>query len=459
MNVQMSYWPIYTANHLELGSPLYETFYKCIPKWERQCKQFFGFEGLWAGCAIGPHGERVWGYSPAEFWLGNVAFLAHNYWLHFLYSQDKKFLKDRALPIIEKSFLTYANIVFKGKDGKLHIPYSYSPEYYEGFVNAYDQDSNIDIALIKFLADAILKAHKILNISKDLTIRANYVKRNITDFQYEGFNRQDKINKNIRLKISKNIPFNKSHRHFSHLLAIFPLGILTLDSEEKEKIAIKNSIEEIIRYGTGAWTGYSFPWFGVIASRAGYNNIPLQMLNIYLDGFVSVNTLHTNGDPGKHGLSIWHYTPMTLEGGFMAATTIQEMLLQSYNEIIRVFPSIPDKWKDTSFFDLRAEGSFLVSSVMKDKKIKFIKIKSLAGKKCKVRKNFSLWLILKKVGNKYVKFKDYKVVEKNIVFNTKKGETYYIFPQKTELSSIVLSPIIFHSNRFYYFGKKKFPLF
>ena len=57
MNVQQSYWPIYTANRLELGEPLYRTFSACIPRWREQCEKFFGFDGLWAGCAIGQSPE------------------------------------------------------------------------------------------------------------------------------------------------------------------------------------------------------------------------------------------------------------------------------------------------------------------------------------------------------------------------------------------------------------------
>jgi alpha-L-fucosidase 2 len=66
MNVQESYWPIYAANRLDLGECLYETFDDCIPWWEERCREFFGFEGLWSGCAIAPNGARVYGYHGVE---------------------------------------------------------------------------------------------------------------------------------------------------------------------------------------------------------------------------------------------------------------------------------------------------------------------------------------------------------------------------------------------------------
>ncbi len=401
----------------------------------------------------------MWGCTTAEFWLGNSAFLAHNYWLHCLYSKDTEFLRKKALPIIEKSFLAYYNLLYKGKDGKLHIPYSYSPEYYEGYVNAYDEDSNIDIALLKFLTSSIVKAHKELRIENSITKKALYVKENIVDFQVEGplKNRINEINWRKRLKISKNIPFRMSHRHFSHLLSIYPLGILSIEHSKKERELIRGSIEEVIRYGTGAWTGYSFPWFSAISARAGYKNLPLQMLEIYLNGFISPNSFHINGDPKRHGLSMWSYQPMTLEGGFMAAASILEMLLQSYDGVIRVFPAIPDVWSWAEFKNLRAEGAFLVSSEMVNGKVKFIEIKSEKGGKCKVKKNFSDFSMYKCKKNSLncSNFKNYKIDKGVLEFYTEKGAIYRI--EVKNFGALKYKKYrIFLPN---FFGKKRTPNF
>ncbi len=74
-----------------------------------------------------------------------------------------------------------------------------------------------------------------------------------------------------------------------------------------------------------------------------------------------------------HGGGIEHLT--------MVPSTINEMLLQSYEGIIRLFPCW-DKKSPASFENLRADGAFLVSAELKNKKISSIKIKSLKGRKC-----------------------------------------------------------------------------
>lgn len=52
----------------------------------------------------------------------------------------------------------------------------------------------------------------------------------------------------------------------------------------------------------------------------------------------------------------------TLEGNFLFMDAIQEMYMQSYGDKLRIFPTVPDSWKEASFRDLRAEGGFKVSA-------------------------------------------------------------------------------------------------
>jgi len=450
MNVEQSYWPIYTANRLDLGEPLYRTFSACIPKWRQQCKDFFGFDGIWAGCAIGPKGERIFGYSGVELWPGNAAWLAHHYWLHFLYSRDKEFLREQALPMLRLAFMTYANLLERGDDGKLHVPLSYSPEYGEGGFDAYCRDPNCDLALIRFLAKAILESNSVLGVADELTDRSNEVLTNLTDY----------IQKDNTLWISEHAPLRHSHRHFSHLMAIHPLGLLDRDGTNSEKALIKGSLHEIRVKGTGEWTGWAFPWMSLIASRAGYGNTAWEMLDIYASSFIMPNTFHINGDPRIFGLSLFDYDPMTLEAGFGAAAAIMEMLLQSYGGCIRVFPTIPDRWHDAYFADLRAEGAFLVTAKLTNGKTDFVALTSEAGEACRVRNPFG-------AGDaELVELSDAasggRVLSGEILnFETKAGAKYILHPAGKRPTSDEMRPPHFdrRAEDINFYGMKKLPRF
>lgn len=76
-----------------------------------------------------------------------------------------------------------------------------------------------------------------------------------------------------------------------------------------------------------------------------------------------------------HGGGIEHLTTVP--------ATINEMLMQSHEGVIRLFPCW-DKKMSASFENLRADGAFLVSAELKNEKISSIKIKSLKGRNCNV---------------------------------------------------------------------------
>jgi alpha-L-fucosidase 2 len=83
-----------------------------------------------------------------------------------------------------------------------------------------------------------------------------------------------------------------------------------------------------------------------------------------------------NGDQSGKGYSNFVYRPFTLEGNFAYAAGIQEMLMQSHTGVIRLFPAIPDSWKDVTFHQLRAAGAFQVSARMEEGKVRTIEIES-----------------------------------------------------------------------------------
>jgi len=454
MNVQQSYWPIYTANRLNLGEPMYRTFSKCLPRWQRQCKEFYGFDGVWSGCAIGPKGERVWGYTGVCLWPGNTAWLAHHYWLHFLYSQDTEFLREQALPIMRLSFLTYANLLERGDDGRLHVPLSYSPEWTEGDLPEF-RDPNCDLALIRFLAGAILDAEKQLGEPDPLAKRAREVLEQLVEYPRKG----------NTLYIAADRPMSHSHRHLSHLMAIHPLGLITIDGNDTDRAIIRDSITDLRYQGTGQWAGHTMPSASMIASRAGYGNMAWQMLDMYANLFIRPNTMHINRDVRKFGLSYFDHTqPMTLEGGFATAAALMEMLLQSYNGTIRVFPSMPDRWHGASFVDLRAEGAFLVTATLSAGQTRFVRITSEAGLTCKLKNPFGTQnaeLVEIIGGRTDPSSTPQSLSGKIFTFPTEKNHTYLIYQADQRPSPADLDPILFDRNKgqVNYYGVKRLPRF
>ena len=107
-----------------------------------------------------------------------------------------------------------------------------------------------------------------------------------------------------------------------------------------------------------------------LRARVGDAETAVRDLDIFVHAFILRNGFHANGDQTKSGFSGFTYRPFTLEGNFLAMQAVHEMLLQSWSptpgkrdaEVIRIFPSMPWRWHDASFTDLRAEGGHRVSA-------------------------------------------------------------------------------------------------
>lgn len=65
------------------------------------------------------------------------------------------------------------------------------------------------------------------------------------------------------------------------------------------------------------------------------------------------------------------------------------MLLQSHGGVIRLFPAVPEAWKEISFRTLRAEGAFLVSADRAEGRVKEVTIVPEAGGPCRLISPFS----------------------------------------------------------------------
>ena len=112
-----------------------------------------------------------------------------------------------------------------------------------------------------------------------------------------------------------------------------------------------------------------------------------------------------------HGGGIEHLT--------MIPATINEMLMQSQEKHIRVFPCW-DMNSDASFENLRADGAFLVSSELKGGKITSLTIKSLQGRKCTVHCS-EVKSVIRTSDRKKIKFtEDHGIIS----FKTEKDTEY-----------------------------------
>jgi alpha-L-fucosidase 2 len=267
-----------------------------------------------------------------------------------------------------------------GPDGKRTLPLSSSPEINDNRLEAwFPTITNYDLALIRWVFEKTNElANEIGNYKEAMRWRDLLFE--MPDLALDP--------KSKKLLVAKDYPLAASHRHFSHLMAIHPLGLIRWENWPDDQAIIKASMADLEKHGTSQWCGYSFSWLASLAARARDGEKAEKALEIFSTAFCLRNSFHCNGDQSGKGYSNFRYRPFTLEGNVAAAAGLQEMLLQSYSGTIRLFPAVPADWKDISFKTLRAEGAFLVSAEQRDGQTETVTIISEKGGTCHLENPF-----------------------------------------------------------------------
>jgi alpha-L-fucosidase 2 len=318
------------------------------------------------------------------------AWCAQHFYLHWRYSKDRHFLREYAWPWLQGTATHLEELSRPKPGGKRVLPLSSSPEIKDNSLNAWFPNTwtNYDLALARFVFEKTAELATEMG-RPDENAKWLGVLSELPPLSAEP---------NGALQFAPDFSYRESHRHFSHLMAIYPLGLLKVENPKDQK-NIQASLYLLDSIGPAGWCGYSYSWLASLRARARDGAGARDALRIFAEAFVSPNSFHLNGDQSGKGYSSFTYDPFTLEGNFAFAAGVQEMLLQSHNEIIGVLPAIPKDWKSLKFSNLRAEGAFLVSGEFQPEGKAIVKIVSEQGGLLKIQLPPGAWRLRSK-GNK-----------------------------------------------------------
>ncbi|MBE3124383.1 MAG: hypothetical protein IMZ57_01835 [Acidobacteria bacterium] len=380
LNTQLSYWPCYSGNRLKEGLAFLDWLWAIKPRCEEYTKLYFGVEGLNVPGVATLDGSPMGGWIQYSLGTTVSAWLAHHFYLHWRFSGDRAFLEERAYPYLKAVAVFLDRLSERRADGKRKLPLSSSPEINDNRIDAwFGETTNFDLALVRWLFGAAAELAGELGFAEE----AGKWRTVLGEWPELALAEDDG-----RLLVAPGYPLKESHRHFSHLMAIHPLGLVDWSGEEADQRTIRGALAELDRLGPDGWCGYSYSWLGNMAARAMDGGKAAAALRTFAECFCLPNSFHVNGDQSKSGKSKMTYRPFTLEGNFAFSAGIQEMLLQSHSGVVRVFPAVPGAWQDASFDSLRAQGAFLVSAKMKAGKVVEVRVTSEKGGRLKLENPF-----------------------------------------------------------------------
>ncbi len=411
LNVQLTYSPLYSLNQLDLGETLYKTLDKNTANLINNAPEPFRYNAAGIGrvTTYDLKGEVNLLHSKFPYYdkePGNLQWIMHNYFMQYRYTMNDSMLLRRIFPLLKRSTNLYLDIIVQDAAGKYHLPETFSPEY------ALTKDANYDLSLLKWGCQTLLFINQKFGLKDALNSKWNDVLQNLTPFPTD----------NTGLRIGADTSLLTSHRHFSHLLMIYPLRLLSWNNLADRPI-IQQSVDHWLGL-KGGHAGYTYTAATAINASMGRGDSALKYLNIFLD-YLPCNTLYREAGP-------------VIETPYAAVNSMHQMLLQSHGEYLNVFPAMPNTWGDAAFHQLRAEGAFLVSAKRQQGKTQWIMIESLAGSVCKIKLDFNALKLIVKGKRKH----NYTIGENNIfTIDLKKGEKITIAESEilaniTEVNSV-----------------------
>lgn len=406
LNVQLTYWPYYASNHLDLAENLIrlidERFDLMLDKYR------------------GPK-------------LGDFTWAMHNYWLHYRYQGDWKAIQEKWVPKAIRIAEAFEKLQQQNSSGKIELLPMGSPEYkgFETFPN-----TNYNLAILRWLLNALVESNEIAGSHQTEVSKWKQTLANLIPYPVDENG----------LKIGSNQPVDMSHRHFSHLMGLYPLFQLNPDSPADSKLMDK-SVAHWYQIENGkALAGFSFTAATSLYAALGRGNDAYKVLNHFLLSDIGISQLISNTMYVESG----GRNPV-IETPLSAANSIMEFLIQSWGGKIRVFPAVSDQWKDASFYQLRAQGGFLVSASRSQGKTDWISVKSLSGEPCVVK--VPDWTIPIQIG-KGKKIPITKIVEGEYRVDLKAGEEI-VLTSGVKATKPVVKSILHSSVELNLYGVKK----
>ncbi|MFV0401438.1 MAG: glycosyl hydrolase family 95 catalytic domain-containing protein [Oscillospiraceae bacterium] len=383
-NYQAPWWGVYSSNHVDLSSPYDTPLLEYMPRARENARKFLNCHGLYAIVGIGPRGLEVGRLfnrdgsenEEAPFWgqKSCAAFAGVNMIMRYYHTLDTDYAQKvypylREVAAFWEDYLEFEDGRYVVYNDYVHEnPWAFEPARRVAGLDKHHPDNDFNpiltLGLLRQLFKGLLDMAPALQIDRALCDKWEHILTHLSDFPTQTRN-----GKTVFRYTERGTDWRDDNS--LGIQHIYPAGAIGLGAPPELLAIARDIVTEM-----GRWEDYNaFPTFFTAAARIGYD--PDVILS------------HMTEELGKHGLPnrFIYYGGGGIECCSAVPGCINEMLLQSHEGILRLFP-VWNPEQDAAFQNLRTYGAFLVSASIQSGTIGDVEILSEKGGVCRVQSSW-----------------------------------------------------------------------
>jgi len=363
INLEMLYWPAEVTNLNECQIPLFDYMESLIEPGQIAAKEFFNADGWMVNTMNNEFGYTSTGWDfPWGFFPGGAAWLCQHAWEHFEFNLDTTFLIEKAYPMMKEAAVFWMDYLTADENGFLVSSPSYSPEH-----GGISKGASMDHQIAWDILNNCIQACELLQTDEDFKIRAIEVRNKIFPPTIGRWGQLQEWKEDV------DDP-NDTHRHVSHLFALYPGKQITMETTPELAEAARVSLNA--RGDDG--TGWSLAWKINFWARLKDGDRAYKLLGNLLRP-TGIKGTNYSGGGGTYSNMFCAHPPFQLDGNMGGAAGIAEMLLQSHTGKIEFLPALPSAWENGEVKGLKARGNFEINMKWSDGKLVLAEITGTPG--------------------------------------------------------------------------------
>ena len=368
INTEMNYWPAEITGIPGAHEPLFDLVDALTVTGSEVAREYFHARGA----AVG-HNADVWGHSVPVgmqskgsavwgWWTMAHAWLSGHFFEHYIYTADKAFLRERALPVLRSAAQFCIDASWPDEKGLRTIRPATSPEnrYLLG-------GERLAVCRRAAMTDEIIRETlgnylAALDILEETEEDAQAARELLAALPPLSIGQDGRLMEWDRAYEEP----EPQHRHVSHLCGLFPGHLHSPRRDPQVTQAIRRSLE--VRGDEG--TGWSLGWKVNLWARLEDGDRALSLLRQQLRLVDTSGTNYVQGG-GSYANLFCAHPPFQIDGNFAAASGVPRLLMDSALDEITLLPALPSSWQNVEAHglcgangyraDIRVEGGKLVS--------------------------------------------------------------------------------------------------